>query len=254
MWYTICMKLTFSTAQIAKLAGVHPNTVRFYEEMGLLPRIPRKPNGYRVFTPAHLRHLRLIRTALRCEILSDNLRLEALAILKAAAAGSMENAILLAEEYCLHIRAEQDRAWEAIELAKGLLAGDGLPGSGGRIRNRREAAELLGISRDVLRDWCRNGLVCPKRQENGYLAFDDAQINRLKVIRALRNAHYSQMSILRMLRKAEQGETALPQAIDTPDAEEDIITVTDRYLSALAQALEDAYAVRRQLMQLQKEI
>lgn len=30
--------MTYKTAQIAKLIGVHPNTIRFYEEMGLRKR------------------------------------------------------------------------------------------------------------------------------------------------------------------------------------------------------------------------
>ena len=44
---------------------------------------------------------------------------------------------------------------------------------------------------------------------------------------------------------------ALTEAIDTPDAEEDIVTVTDRYLSSLSQALEDAHALKQQLRELE---
>lgn len=34
------------TSQIAKDLGVHVNTIRLYEEWGLLPEIPRAANGY----------------------------------------------------------------------------------------------------------------------------------------------------------------------------------------------------------------
>ena len=36
---------TYSMSQIAKMVGVHPNTVRMYEEWGLIQKPVRKPNG-----------------------------------------------------------------------------------------------------------------------------------------------------------------------------------------------------------------
>ena len=44
------MAETFRTSEIAALIGVHPNTVRLYEELELIPKPERLPNGYRVFT------------------------------------------------------------------------------------------------------------------------------------------------------------------------------------------------------------
>src|SRR5436190_23734327 len=35
--------------QLAKLAGVKPDTVRFYERSGLLPKPSRSASGYRVY-------------------------------------------------------------------------------------------------------------------------------------------------------------------------------------------------------------
>ena len=52
------------TSDTAREVGVHPNTVRLYEEWGLLPPIPRSPRGYRLFTEAHLDLMRLARAAL----------------------------------------------------------------------------------------------------------------------------------------------------------------------------------------------
>lgn len=42
------MAETFRTSEIAALIGVHPNTVRLYEELELIPKPERLPNGYRV--------------------------------------------------------------------------------------------------------------------------------------------------------------------------------------------------------------
>src|SRR2546426_2521241 len=49
--------------QLAKLAGVKPDSVRFYERSGLLPRPERLASGYRVYDDAALKQLRFIKQA-----------------------------------------------------------------------------------------------------------------------------------------------------------------------------------------------
>ena len=39
----------YNTSTIAKEFNIHPNTVRFYEEIVFLLQIPRKENGYRLY-------------------------------------------------------------------------------------------------------------------------------------------------------------------------------------------------------------
>lgn len=41
---------TYKTSQIAAIAGIHPNTVRLYEEWGMISKPERQKNGYRIFT------------------------------------------------------------------------------------------------------------------------------------------------------------------------------------------------------------
>ncbi len=42
------MDKIYKTAEVAKRVGVHPNTVRLYEKLKLIPKVNRLPNGYRV--------------------------------------------------------------------------------------------------------------------------------------------------------------------------------------------------------------
>lgn len=65
---------TYKTSEIAAAIGVHPNTVRLYEELGLIPKPQRLPNGYRVFTELHVEQFRLARLAFRVEVLQNGLR------------------------------------------------------------------------------------------------------------------------------------------------------------------------------------
>ena len=52
---------TLTIGQIARRTGVSAKTIRFYEEIGLLPRPPRGPNSYRRYSPADINRLLLLR-------------------------------------------------------------------------------------------------------------------------------------------------------------------------------------------------
>ncbi|WP_245799737.1 MerR family DNA-binding transcriptional regulator [Virgibacillus proomii] len=54
--------------------GVHPNTVRLYEDLELIAKPKRQANGYRVFTDLHLEQFRLARLAFQIEVLQNGLR------------------------------------------------------------------------------------------------------------------------------------------------------------------------------------
>ncbi len=45
---------TYTTSEVAKIIGIHPNTVRLYEEWGFISKVERKENGYRIFTDLHI--------------------------------------------------------------------------------------------------------------------------------------------------------------------------------------------------------
>lgn len=56
--------------QLARLVGVDTQTIRFYEQQGLLPPPNRQENGYRIYTQKHGERLAFIR---RCRILNLSL-------------------------------------------------------------------------------------------------------------------------------------------------------------------------------------
>jgi DNA-binding transcriptional MerR regulator len=50
---------------LAKATGVSPDTIRHYEEIGVLPRASRTHSGYRVYTASAVERVLVIRRALR---------------------------------------------------------------------------------------------------------------------------------------------------------------------------------------------
>ena len=49
--------------EAARMTGLPPRTIRFYEQAGLLPAAARSSSGYRLYGPEDLRRLRLVSRA-----------------------------------------------------------------------------------------------------------------------------------------------------------------------------------------------
>ncbi len=86
---------TYTTNQVAKIIGIHPNTVRLYEDVDLISKPMRKENGYRMFTDLHLEQFKLARTAFQIEVLQNGLRKKAVSIVKLSASCEFDKAIKL---------------------------------------------------------------------------------------------------------------------------------------------------------------
>ena len=56
-------KVSLRAGQLAKLAGISKDSLRFYERRGLLPAPRRGPNGYRRYPPEAVSRVLLIRVA-----------------------------------------------------------------------------------------------------------------------------------------------------------------------------------------------
>lgn len=240
---------TYKTAQIAEIIGIHPNTVRLYEKLKLIPKPERLPNGYRVFTEFHLEQCRLVRIAFQVEVLQNGLRKKIVQMTKVAATGDFDTAILLINDYLKQIKQERANAEEAIEIVKQLLFG-GLQ-EHTQCLKRKEVSEALDISMDSLRNWEMNGLIAVKRKENEYRVYTDEDIQRLKIIRSLRCANYSLEAILRLLHQISKNPHAdIRTALNTPKQSDDIISVCDRLIISLSAAEENAYKILNMLQEM----
>ena len=245
---------TYRTAEVAAMIGIHPNTVRLYETLKLIPAPERRPNGYRVFTDLHVAQFRVARLAFEVEILQNGLRKKIVQMVKTSAAGDFDGALALAGEYLAQVHRERANAEEAIALVRQILRGEcgeyavsaeiaenGKRGESVHFLKRREASEYLGISTDTLRNWELNGLLTVKRMQNGYRVYTDEDIRRLKIIRSLRCANYSLEAILGMLCQLSRNpDIDILPALDTPRGDAQIIAVCDKLISSLSAARDNA--------------
>lgn len=230
------MRKQYRTAEVAKIIGVHPNTVRLYEECGFIATPHRLSNGYRVFTDLHIEQFRLARTALKVEVLQSGLRRQIIHIIKLSAECEFQKAMVATRDYIRRVQVERENAEEALVITKSLLCGihgetETLP------HTRKQAAEYLSVTMDTLRNWELNGLFSVKRRQNGYRVYTGEDLQMLKIIRSLRCANYSLAAILRMLGAASKNsEIDIRKVLDTPKKDEDIITACDKLLTSLGSA------------------
>ncbi|MDQ0091171.1 DNA-binding transcriptional MerR regulator [Paenibacillus anaericanus] len=246
----------YKTKEIAAIVGVHPNTVRIYEEWRYISSVPRSENGYRMYSDMHLFQLKIARVAFRCEIVQGLIRAKARAIVEASGKEHFTQALEYAQSYLSHLQQEYNRALEAIELSEQWMSGIKSTSTG--TYTRKEVAQILDLSPEVVRNWERNGLITVPKLSNGSRTYTENEIKRLKIIRTLRAAHYSMSAILRLMNQTENmGGTDLniKQVLDTPEDHEDIISVTDRLIYSLEQAIESAkelILLLREKLQLEK--
>ena len=235
-----------STSEISQAVGVHPNTVRLYEQWGFMPPVSRSPGGYRQFTERHLDQMRLARLAMHGGWPGRNIRRSALALVRQSASGDLGGALEQAYRHLALVQAERAQAEVAAELVERWAQGAATD-----VTNEplyiNQAARLLGVTTDMLRNWERNGLIKTPRARNGYRLYGAAEIGRLRVIRTLLRAGYRIMAILRMLRQFDRGQrTGLRKALDAATPQ-DILYATDRWLSTLAEQEQRAASIIAQL-------
>lgn len=243
---------TYKTAEIAKCIGIHPNTVRLYEELGLIPKPKRKANGYRVFTDFHIEQFKFARTALKVEVLQNGLRKQAINIIKTSAAKDFDRAIFLTNCYLQQIKRELRNAEEAIRITKRLLSGENQE-TDNKLLTRKETLDHLQITMDTLRNWEMNGLLTARRKQNGYRVYTPEDIKRLKIIRSLRCANYSLAAILRMMNAlSNDPETDIREVIDMPPINDDIISACDKLLTSLQYAEKNAEIMLTHLDKMKK--
>lgn len=191
---------TYSTSEIARLMGLHPNTVMLYEKWGYLAPVPRKENGYRIFTELHLEQMKLVRLALRSEAIKWYMRFEVKSIIRSAAQGDLEKALELSREHLTHIENEKNNEIRVMKIIQEILKSDSVEEKNISL-NRSGVAKLLGVSKNVIINWERYGLIEIPRSKNGYRVYGENEIKVLRIIKALREEIYSTQSIGNMLKK-----------------------------------------------------
>ena len=94
--------------ELAHRAGTTPDTLRYYERVGLLPRPPRTPAGYRLYDSSVAQRVAFIKKAQALGLALDEIR----EVLRIAADGTPP---------CEHLRAALQRRLQDVDARIGEL-------------------------------------------------------------------------------------------------------------------------------------
>lgn len=208
----------------ARMAGIHPNTLRWYESAGYLPPLPRTPGGYRMYSPGTVQLARIVKMSQPLLRFFGPIRRTAGEILASCRDGKEEEALRKARALAEMLRREQALAVRALSILEEWRNGR-TTAAPGRMLFIGEAAKLTGLTRDRIINWERNGLCAfPRSPGASYRLFGGEELDRLLVIRYCRTAGYSITAIRRVLRAVDEGLESgreIVEAIaDTPHPDE----------------------------------
>ena len=195
----------------------HPNTLRRYETWGFMSPVDRLPNGYRRPGRPHYGQAFFATTALAaCFQVWEGRRLlkgaidsfargnwpeveQSLDVYKLLLHSSLDGA--QAAHSALAAWRSQDKRLPSTKEVKGSATPRGTTPEG-RVYSPSQAAQLLGVASDTLRDWQRNGLVDCVRNRRGYRRYRPADIDQARVVHSLLKAGYRYLGLLALLRGA----------------------------------------------------
>lgn len=240
----------YRISEISALTGVKAGTIRFYERCGFLEKAERLPNRYRVFNQHHIYQVRVCRLVFG-GFVNKHLRRISMNVIEAASRWDLVAYEEAVQRYKSAIEDDIVRTENVIHIAMNRMEHDS-GSSTDKIYTKKQAADMLGVTPETVRNWERNGLICGGMPYQRRF-YGEADMNRMYVIRFLLDTGFSIMAILRFLTEYEAGEEQKAmQLLYGAEAGEDLKYRADRYLDTLQQLRKKANALCGLLEEMKK--
>ncbi|MFF7639363.1 MerR family transcriptional regulator [Streptomyces canus] len=188
------------TTDVARESGYSAQQVRDLERLGVIPPALRSDNGYRSYTPLHVRALRAYRGLAAAAGPVEARRL--LAELRTATVTEAASAVDEVHARLARERAEVLRAQRALE---GIQA-EGADGDDD-FMTITQLAQALGVRSSTLRFWEEEGLVLPERVTTlRARRYGPAAIRAARVVVALRAGGYGIPAVREVMASLEAAD------------------------------------------------
>ncbi|MFJ8110677.1 MerR family transcriptional regulator [Streptomyces sp. NPDC096132] len=187
-WCGVAGGKPLRTVDVARESGYSVQQVRDLERLGVLPPAARSANGYRCYTPAHVRALRAYRG-----LAGAVGPVEARQLLARVRTQTLAEAAAAISEVHVRLARERDEALRAREALRAIQAGAGAGGSEreGDAMTITELAGALGVRPSTLRFWEQEGLIAPERVTSlRARRYGLAAVRAARVVAALRSSGY----------------------------------------------------------------
>lgn len=179
----------YRPATLGRLVGLSASQIRNYERSGFIPPAQRTATGYRVFDARHATALRVA----RC--LQEGYGWQrALDAMHAVHHGDTDRAFAVVDERHADIHAQRRQVAEALEgldhARQDVATVLGLRLPRGHTLSIGQAASALAVNASAIRYWESRDVLTPIRTADGRRRYDQRLLQRLQLIKLLRDINY----------------------------------------------------------------
>lgn len=198
--------------------------------------VSRLPNNYRIFSEHHIYQIKICGLVFS-GFVNHNLRKASMKIIEAAKEWNLKKYENVTLKYIKLINEEIERAKKTISVVINNL---GKPQQSDLIYTKKQAARLVGVTEEAIRNWERNELILRALPYQKRF-YSRATLDRMHLIRLLLHNGFSIMIIRKFFMYYDSGEysNAIAVLMD-PGESEDLMTISDRYLQSLYELSEKA--------------
>ncbi len=218
--------------EVSAKTGVKAGTIRFYEKLGFLEPVARMSNQYRVVNEHHAYQIKICSLVFG-GFVNTRLRKISMNIIAAAKDWDLEAYDRATQNYLQAVEQDITRTKKAVSIVTKQIEQDE---NDERKYSKKEAAELLCVTPETIRNWERNSLLPPK-EPYSRRQYQTNEIRRMYIIRFLLDTGYSCMAILRFLTAYDDGlnQKATGFLLGTVEDAE-LQSRADQYLKSLFRA------------------
>ncbi|MCH5583585.1 MerR family DNA-binding transcriptional regulator [Shimazuella sp. AN120528] len=208
------MDIIYTPKQVAEQLNVSTTTLRRYEELDLVPDVPRTASNRRYYTPTHLQAFVSLRALLKGYDIPI-----AYEVMKKIKQGQIENGLWLINQQLHDIHMEKQRVESILNM---IQQTDFAKYKNYKITDAMtigEVAKICGVNPSAIRHWEKEGLIRSERNtQNGYRIFTSRELRKIIVISSLRKTVYFIESMKQLLddldtRNLESVKTSFQRAI-----------------------------------------
>ncbi|KOP81193.1 MerR family transcriptional regulator [Cytobacillus solani] len=195
--------------EIANKLNISTSALRHYESWGLVPKVERAENGYRIYTKEHEAYFQCIR-ALYSGFGMDLVR----EVMPLIINEKKLDALWLINKAQVDLQAEKETAQRTVEMLD-LKELTDIP----KYRNKNsftigEVAKEAKVSTSSIRHWEKEGLIKPKRHnESGFRMYSPADIRKVLIIRTIQRVAYSLDIVRSVLSELDKNNVAQAKEI-----------------------------------------
>lgn len=174
-------------AEIAKKLDISTSALRHYESWGLVPKVERAANGYRIYTEEHEAYFQCIR-ALSAGFGMDLVR----KVMPFVINGEKLEALWLINKAQVNLYAEKNTVKKTVELLDLKQLSNQSNFHINSSFTIGELAKEANVSASAIRHWEKEGLINPERQkDSGFRIYSPSDIRKVLIIRTVQRVVYS---------------------------------------------------------------